>query len=332
MSTVDYGKLAQLSPFELKDQLMSLASSHADRMMLNAGRGNPNFLATIPRHGFFQLGLFALQEAERSFAYMPEGIGGHPREAGLEARFRQLCGSPPQRPRRRLPQRGGRLRARPARPVGASDFLHEMTSGILACNYPVPPRMLALTETVVRHYLVRELIGGRLPTGGMDLFAVEGGTAAMTYIFNTMRENRLLAPGDKIAIGMPIFTPYIEIPHLNDYQLVEVLVNADSAGRLAISGRRARQAGRSGGQGVLPGQPQQSAVRQDRRRRPAQDRRHRRQPAAGPGHPDGRCLRHVRRRLRIAVRDLPAQHHPGLLVLEIFRRHRLAAGRHCDAP
>jgi len=51
----------------------------------------------------------------------------------------------------------------------------------------------------------------------------------MTYIFNTMRENRLLAPGDKIAIGMPIFTPHIEIPHLNDYQLVEVLVNAEFA-------------------------------------------------------------------------------------------------------
>jgi aspartate 4-decarboxylase len=87
VTTVDYGKVEQLSPFELKDQLMWLASSHADRMMLNAGRGNPNFLATIPRHGFFQLGLFALREAERSFAYMPEGIGGHPQEAGLEARF-----------------------------------------------------------------------------------------------------------------------------------------------------------------------------------------------------------------------------------------------------
>jgi hypothetical protein len=88
--------------------------------------------------------------------------------------------------------------------------------------------MLPLTETVVRHYLVRELIGGRLPTGGVDLFAVEGGTAAITYFFNTLRENRLLAHGDKIAIGMPVFTPYIEIPHLNDYQLVEVHVDADA--------------------------------------------------------------------------------------------------------
>ena len=64
MTTVDYAELAQLSPFELKDQLMSLASSHVDRMMLNAGRGNPNFLATIPRRGFFQLGLFALSRRQ----------------------------------------------------------------------------------------------------------------------------------------------------------------------------------------------------------------------------------------------------------------------------
>jgi aspartate 4-decarboxylase len=68
MKTVDYSKFATLSPFELKDNLAALASSHSERLMLNAGRGNPNFLATIPRHGFFQLGLFAMQEAERSFS------------------------------------------------------------------------------------------------------------------------------------------------------------------------------------------------------------------------------------------------------------------------
>jgi aspartate 4-decarboxylase len=45
-----------------------------------------------------------------------------------------------------------------------------------------------------------------------------------------MRENMLLKPGDKIAIGMPIFTPYIEIPELNDYELVEVRVEANSSG------------------------------------------------------------------------------------------------------
>lgn len=187
MTTVDYGRLAKLSPFELKDRLIRMASSHADRMMLNAGRGNPNFLATIPRHGFFQLGIFALREAERSYAYMPEGIGGHPRAEGLEARFDAFVAA-----HRTTPGiaflNAAISYVRDRIGLSSAGFLEEIVAGILACSYPEPPRMLPLTETVVRHYLVRELIGGQLPTGGVDLFAVEGGTAAMTYVFNTMRE------------------------------------------------------------------------------------------------------------------------------------------------
>jgi len=106
MKTVDYAALAKLSPFELKDSLMGLASSKADRTMLNAGRGNPNFLATIPRNAFFQFGLFAVQESERSFSYVNTGLGGLPRPDGMEARFGD-----------RLPDCRDVLRARPARAV-----------------------------------------------------------------------------------------------------------------------------------------------------------------------------------------------------------------------
>ena len=56
---------------------------------------------------------------------------------------------------------------------------------------------------------------------------VEGGTAAMTYIFNTLRENYLLDEGDTIALGSPIFTPYIEIPQLRDYRLNVLDIKAD---------------------------------------------------------------------------------------------------------
>ncbi len=228
MKTHDYAALAKLSPFQLKDSLMGLASSHAERMMLNAGRGNPNFLATIPRKAFFQLGLFAVEEAERSFSYMPEGVGGLPRQDGIEGRFDAFV----------LANRsaaGVKFLAaavsyvRDQLGLSANGFLNEMVTGILACEYPTPPRILSVTESIVRQYLVQKVIGGRLSPLDLDLFAVEGETAAITYVFNTMRENRLLAPGDKIAIGLPIFTPYIDIPVLRDYQLVEINVNADPA-------------------------------------------------------------------------------------------------------
>lgn len=74
----DLKKLAQLSPFELKDELIQHASSDKNHTMLNAGRGNPNFLATLPRRAFFQLGLFATSESELSYSYMKQDIGGIP--------------------------------------------------------------------------------------------------------------------------------------------------------------------------------------------------------------------------------------------------------------
>jgi aspartate 4-decarboxylase len=54
-------------------------------------------------------------------------------------------------------------------------------------------------------------------SGRYDLFATEGGTAAMCYIFDSLVENRLLKEGDKIALGVPVFTPYLEIPELARY-------------------------------------------------------------------------------------------------------------------
>jgi aspartate 4-decarboxylase len=226
-------QMAALSPFELKDELIKAAGGGAvarpaNVSMLNAGRGNPNFLATVPRHGFWQLGLFAMRESERSFAHMPEGLGGFPKREGLEERFEIFA-----RDNRGVPGidflRGALSYVRDQIGLNGCDFLYEMLEGILASNYPVPDRMLTLSEVIVKQYLRREMIGKHPFIGEFDVFATEGGTAAMTYIFNTMRENHLIAPGDTIALGTPIFTPYIEIPRLNDFQLKVVNLEADVA-------------------------------------------------------------------------------------------------------
>ena len=222
-------ELASLSPFELKDSLIKVASSDAcSHSMLNAGRGNPNFLALEPRHGFFQFGLFAMSEAEESFSYMPEGVGGFPRREGIEARFAIFVAQ-----RRDVPGirfiKSAVSYVRDQLALNEGDFIYEMCAAILGCNYPVPDRMLVLTEKVVAEYLHREMIGAKPFSGSFDLFATEGGTAAMTYLFNTLKENFLLNPGDTIALALPIFTPYIEIPALNDYQLKILNIEATAA-------------------------------------------------------------------------------------------------------
>ena len=216
-------KLALLSPFELKDALIQVAAD-SDRSMLNAGRGNPNFLATTPRHGFFQFGLFAMTEAERSYIYM-EDVGGFPQRDGIEARFEIFAKSHPGVPGIRFIEAAVSY-VRDQLGLSAGDFIYEMCEAILGCNYPVPDRMLRHSEKIVGHYIHREMIGKHPFAGKFDMYAVEGGTAAMTYIFNSLRENHLIKAGDTIALGMPIFTPYIEIPHLNDYQLVELTIDA----------------------------------------------------------------------------------------------------------
>lgn len=222
----DLQALSQLSPFELKDRLVTLASSHAERVMLNAGRGNPNFLATAPRHAFFQFGLFAMTEAERRAGGLPEGVAGLPAAEGIAARFEIFA-----RARHETPGIAflSAVLAHAREQLGFSGdaFLHELVQGVLGGQYPEPVRMLRHCEAVVRCYLVEDVIGRPLLPDPIDLFAVEGGTAGITYVFNSLRENRLLNPGDTIAIGMPIFTPYIEIPLLGDCRLTELAINAD---------------------------------------------------------------------------------------------------------
>jgi aspartate 4-decarboxylase len=226
MDRTDLDQMSKLSPFELKDTLIKLASRHSERLMLNAGRGNPNFLAAVPRHGFFQLGLFAMSEAERSSSGMPEGVGGLPEPDGIATRFEKFV-----KARRSVPGVAFLAAcvslARERLEFSDDDLLYELVEGVLGCNYPSPVRMLRHTEEIVRHYLREEMTGECRLAGKIDLFAVEGATAGMTYVFNSLRQNKLIAPGDTVAIGVPIFAPYLEIPQLNNYRLEELAVEAD---------------------------------------------------------------------------------------------------------
>ena len=77
-------KFETLSPFEIKNELIELAkatSRTSQSAFLNAGRGNPNWVATRPRDGFFLLGQFACTESKRVMDHAP-GIGGMPQLLG----------------------------------------------------------------------------------------------------------------------------------------------------------------------------------------------------------------------------------------------------------
>lgn len=218
--------LSQLSPFQLKDELIRYAkeesqSKSATHKLLNAGRGNPNWVATTPREAFFLLGQFGL--AESKTVWDEPDLGGMPRAKGIANRlkvFLEASGT----------SRGARLLldsldyGRKEFGFDPDAFVHELTDSIIGDNYPEPDRMLVHAEQIVHRYLIKTMCGDKPPRGKFDLFAVEGGTAAICYVFKSLVDNRFLNRGDTIALGTPIFTPYIELPRLSDYdfKVVEV--------------------------------------------------------------------------------------------------------------
>jgi aspartate 4-decarboxylase len=149
MEDTDFTGFANLSPFELKDTLIEIASSDAERMMLNAGRGNPNFLATLPRRAFLQLGNFAMQEAERSYSYLNSGFGGLPERDGIVQRFEAYAYHFQDNPGIAFLQ-SAIAYVRDQLGLDREDFLCEAVSAFLGCTYPVPPRVLKHAEQIVK--------------------------------------------------------------------------------------------------------------------------------------------------------------------------------------
>ncbi len=219
--------LLKLSPFELKDELIKLAEV-AERddvaQFLNAGRGNPNWICTTARDAYGTLLRFGIEESRRTVD-IPDFGRQIAKTPGLASRFEKFLKTNPKAPGIKLLrdtwQWGiGKLKFDP------DTFAYELGQGIIGDLYPVPGRMLRCCERIVHEFLVRELCNDRPPKGRYDIFAVEGGTAAMCYIFDTLMQNSLLHRGDTIALAVPTFTPYIEIAHMDRFAFKVVNVDA----------------------------------------------------------------------------------------------------------
>ena len=221
-------KLSTMSPFEIKGTLIDMAEKDSRRStntFLNAGRGNPNWILTYPRRAFFLLGEFAMEEAERNPYDAQWGIVESPAQDGCADRFKAFL-------EKHNDEIGAKvlnhfytyvteeLKANP------DEFVFELVDGITGDHYPTPPRILKYTEIITRNYL-RWAMGGGEDKTEYDLFATEGSTAGMCYMFNSLKANFLMEKGDKMALLTPCFTPYLEIPALDEFGYDIVYVSAN---------------------------------------------------------------------------------------------------------
>lgn len=214
-----YGRI---SPFEFKDKLIRVAKKNNERI-LDAGRGNPNWTATTPREAFFTFGQFAVLETQRT--WNKADLAGMVQRDGIAERFKKYLDSNNSAPGINLLRDIFNYGVNTL-DFNEDDFIYELADGIIGDNYPFPDRMLIHIEKIVHNYLLKELCNNKKFDNDFDVFAVEGGTAAMCYIFDSLVANSLLNPGDKIALMTPIFTPYLEIPHLPNYNFEVINIHA----------------------------------------------------------------------------------------------------------
>src|SRR3954451_22750186 len=138
-----------LSPFEIKDFLAKAAqvkSAESSTSFINAGRGNPNWIATVPRDSFFLLGQFAMTESRRVLD-LPPAIGGMPKAKGIAQRLSAWVGEQRSSPgaaflKNLVPWSIDQFG------FAEDEFVHELVDSIIGDNYPVPDRMLTHAEQV----------------------------------------------------------------------------------------------------------------------------------------------------------------------------------------
>ena len=212
----------EIGAFEITANQRKLAKDNeAGYSVLDAGRGNPNWINTQARYAMTRFSDFATRECELD---MSQGsMAGHARQEGIGERFDALMD--PDNATDAFLIAGVNYCVNTLG-LDKDTLLKELADAVIGDYYPSPSRCLTCTETILNAYLQSTLYHGADRAEETMVFPTEGGSAAMVYIFEALSHNRLLKPGDQIAIATPIFTPYLQIPSVKNYGLVSIDVSS----------------------------------------------------------------------------------------------------------
>ena len=215
-----------LSPFEFKNTLISSATKSVGAAnVLNAGRGNPNFFSTVPRYAFALLTKICTELGDNM---CPESdLGFMPPKRGIATRFYKMLykvrGCPEGKFLKEACDRMGRISN-----MNKDDFVHNLVISTIGCFYPDPPRVQNFVEPVLAEFLDKNIYRSKKRLKGhVKIMPTEGCAAAILYVFNSLKYNGLVIPGDTIGVMTPIFSPYLELPALGNYDLKQICVKAD---------------------------------------------------------------------------------------------------------
>jgi len=211
-------ELEKLGAFEISFDMLKLSEKNEKHLkFLNAGRGNPNWINSLGRLAFARLMEFGVAESKRT---LDKGdLAGYVDSKEIVERYNAFLNHGDE-----VDVFLKKIVEYSADHLGLDKvaLITELTNGIIGNNYPVPSRCLENTEHIINAFLQSILYGKADLRKKTKVFPVEGGTAAIVYIFDALKHNGLINEGDRIAINTPVFTPYIQIPRLSNFDLAEI--------------------------------------------------------------------------------------------------------------
>jgi len=217
LSKKKFNKLNKISPFELKNRLIKLAGPK----ILNAGRGNPNFFNSYIRTIFTKLQqgcILASQKYKSS-----SDLKLYPSTSDHNYKSKLLAIPWNKQEKHFMKQYLSFLEKSNKSSKNTNELYYDIFLSSLGSFYPSPPQIQPhvqiITQHFMHHLIYKQSSKSNPSPQDFDIFATEGAANGILYVFNTLKYNHLLNPGDTIAIITPIFSPYLEIPILKTYGL-----------------------------------------------------------------------------------------------------------------
>ena len=203
----------ELSPFTAKDILVKHAFSvlGPDTQLLDASRGGPNWQQRTIQCAWHALGMYADYchggpVEQPAIRLLPSGaslnhVPHFARFADAVAPMRETLDIGVAYLQRVWQYLADELL--PGR--WPSDIIGALTAAATGAYYPTPPT-LDFVKPVANRYLAH-MLGDALIGETFDVYLDNGATAAFAQVVSTMSRNRLINPGDKVAMLWPSYEP-----------------------------------------------------------------------------------------------------------------------------
>jgi len=206
--------------------LLNIANKSVGNInVLDAGRSNPIFFASMPREAFSLLTKICMKLVDNF--YQNINIGIIPQIKGIEKKFKKILY------KSRNHSKGKFLKdacnkMHNISGIEKDEFYHNLVTSTIGCSYPCPPRVQKFVEPVLIEFLNKKVYYSKKPLKGkVKIMPTEGSASAILYVLNSLKYNGIVIPGDKIGIITPIFSPYLEIPELLKYDLNKICIRCD---------------------------------------------------------------------------------------------------------